>query len=229
MQLRQTSRGHRLVHGSYVLSELPHHPGPTHSVFDLFAAAAAAFSPGGALVLLGFAAGGMVAPLRALGLDDRVEGVDLELLGAKVFARVARDWAGAVRVIRMDAEKYLRRRTRPAACIVEDLSIQLGARRVEKPEVCFQGLPRQVAGRLAPDGLAVFNLFPTGGRSWASLERAVAEPFAEARVVRLHGFDNRVVLAGRSLPAAREVRKRLDAMLTLIGSRLAGAFSVRAR
>jgi len=226
MQLRQNARGHRLVHGSYVLSELPHLPGPTHSVFDLFAAAAAALSPGGELVLLGFAAGGMVAPLRALGLDDRVEGVDLELFGAKVFHRVARDWAGAVRVSQMDAEQYLRLRRRRAACVVEDLSIQLGAHRVEKPELCFESLPRLVARRLAPDGVAIFNLFPTGKRSWAELERAVAAPFAQARVVRLHGFDNRVVLAGRTLPGAREVRRRLDAMLDLIGSRLARAFGV---
>lgn len=227
MEIRKTRRGARILHGPHVLSEVLAQPGPTHSVFDVLAAAAAAFSNGDELLALGFAGGGMVAALRALGRADRVQGVDLDLRGARIFERLGRGWSGEVHVARSDATSFLRRSRRRYACVVEDLSVQLADRDVQKPDDSYGPLPGLIAGHLSRGGVAVFNLLPTDARSWPFIMHAVASPFHASCVVHLDGFENRVLIAAAALPSARAVRARLDALLALIGSRMQGTLSAR--
>src|SRR5262249_25485667 len=71
LKVVRTRRSVRLVDGPDLVSHLRTTPGPTHGFFDLLAACAAAFAPGDLaraprVLLLGFAAGGILAPLRAL-------------------------------------------------------------------------------------------------------------------------------------------------------------------
>ncbi|NIP94518.1 MAG: hypothetical protein GWO24_14175, partial [Akkermansiaceae bacterium] len=73
-KLRRCARGACLEQHGCVLSEILEEPGSTHSVFDVLAAAVAVFSPGRRVAVLGFAGGGMMAPLRKLGGDHEVEG-----------------------------------------------------------------------------------------------------------------------------------------------------------
>jgi hypothetical protein len=65
------------------------------------------------------------------------------------------------------------------------------------------------------------------GRTWAELVASVGGPFREFRVVGFSDFDNRVVIAGRSLPDARTLSISLRECLGAIGSRLAKRISVR--
>ncbi|MBS2026602.1 MAG: hypothetical protein JST54_01755 [Deltaproteobacteria bacterium] len=229
MKTRKTRGSVRLVHGRHVISELPVRPGPTHSVFDVLAAALAALSGGDEVTLLGFAAGGMIAPLRALGRDDRVHGIDLDLTGARLFQRHARAWAGDVSVTRTDAVDFMRRQRRRQPCIVEDLSMQLEDGDVQKPDVSFDVLPKLIARKLSARGLAVFNLLPSPSRNWIAIERSVGAPFPEVRVVLLDEFENRVLLAARNLPEPASLQVQLDAVLELIGSRMTGTLQVRDR
>jgi len=229
METRKTRHGIRIVHGRHIVSELLAQPGPTHSVFDVLAASVAALSPGRDLTMLGFSGGGMLAPLRSLGRDDRVHGVDLDLSGARIFRRLARKWSGDVSVTRADAVDFLRKSTRRHACIVEDLSVQLANRDVQKPDVSFELMPSLIAKRLSKRGVAIFNLLPSDSRTWRELERGVMAPFEVARVVQLDDFENRVLLAGAALPDPWTIHQQLNAVLSLLGSKMAGTLHVRDR
>jgi hypothetical protein len=57
VRIERTRRGARMIEGDVVLSEILARPGPTHSLFDLLAAAVTALSPGPRLAVLGFAGG----------------------------------------------------------------------------------------------------------------------------------------------------------------------------
>lgn len=228
MEIRTTRRGLRLVHGRHVLSEVLARPGPTHSVFDVLAATVAALSNGPRVLLLGFAGGGMIAPLRALGCTERVDGVDLDLTGVRLFRRVGRDWSGEVRVVKEDALAAVKRERR-VPFVIEDLSVQLDDGDVVKPPISFSPLPGLIARRLAADGAAVFNLLPQPGRTWLSLEREVAAPFAAVRVIHLEEFENRILIGARALPDPAALGYQLRGVLELIGSRIGPTLRVHQR
>ncbi len=80
-QVKPTKIGLRLSQHGVVLSEMRTSPGPTHSVFDVLAAALAVLAPNQRIGVLGFAGGGMLAPLRGLGVTGPVEAVALERTG----------------------------------------------------------------------------------------------------------------------------------------------------
>ena len=67
MRIVRLRRRARILDGPDVLSEILDHPGPTDTMFDVLAACVAAFAPGPRVAILGFAGGGIVAPLRAMG------------------------------------------------------------------------------------------------------------------------------------------------------------------
>lgn len=227
LKLRTTRRGVRMMHARHVVSEALHRPGATHSVFDVLAALTVLLSPEPELTLLGFAAGGMIAPLRALGHDHRVHGVDLDLQGARLFSRVASAWKGQVTVTRSDAVAFLHSLNRCSPCIVEDLSVQTPDGDVQKPGVSFGDLPALIESRLSDRGVAVFNLLPSSQRSWAAIERCVRAPFVEARRVDLAGYENRIVVAGRRLPSARVLVSQCNGLLSALGSRMTGTLKAK--
>jgi len=76
-----TKHGLRLSQHGVVISELRTSPGPTHSVFDVLAATIAVLAPKNRIGVLGFAGGGMMSPLRGLGVEAAIDSVDLDRAG----------------------------------------------------------------------------------------------------------------------------------------------------
>lgn len=226
VKILRTRGGARVLHGAHVLSELRALPGPTHSVFDVLAAAVVLCEPAGPLLMLGFAGGGMVAPLRALAWDAPIEAVDLSLAAVPTFRALSRAWAGEVRVRRAEAGAFLARGGRAFGCVVEDLSQQLPGD-VVKPAVSFGPLPAQIARRLAPGGVCVINLLPQPGWSLASTRARLLKPHTRALRVVLDDFQNEVLLAGAQLPPAAAAARTLRLILRTLGSRQAERFTVR--
>jgi spermidine synthase len=226
VRIVRTRRGARIVADDVVLSEILAEPGPTHTLFDVLAACVAALAPGPRFLMLGFAGGGMVAPLRAMGCEHPVEAVDLSREGEALFREVSGAWADPVRVHEGDAVEWLRRRSVAFDVILEDLSTESPAGTV-KPYESFDALPELIRDRLAPGGVAITNLLPLPGTSWKALLTRVARPHRHSAVVFLDEYENRFVVAGEELPEAKELSRRLRDALRRIGSDQFRQISVR--
>ena len=226
MRIVRTRRGARLVEGDVVLSEIRSTPGPTHTLFDVLAACVAALAPGPRCAVLGFAGGGMIAPLRAMGFLHTVEAVDLDASGEGIFRELSGEWAGDVEVTQADAERWLRRRRGPFDLIVEDLSVPSAVGTV-KPYETFDTLPALIARRLRPKGVVVTNLLPLPGTSWDAIIARIAMPHEKTLVVHLDEYENRLVLAGDDLPTAKKASTRVRAALRAIASNQAHKMSLR--
>jgi hypothetical protein len=227
MRVIRTRRGARVEQGGLVLSEVLDRPGPTHSLFDLLAASVSAFAPGPRCLLLGFAAGGVVAPLRALGWGHPLEAVDLSREGEALFRELSDPWCGRLVLHEAEAARWLASRRRRYDAILEDLSLPIDGE-VTKPPVSLDRLPRLMASRLTQRGVAVVNVLPVPGRPWTRLLPHLARPFPQALVLTPSGWENRVLILGRALGTARDASARLRRALEAIGSREARAFRVGA-
>lgn len=214
--------------GDTVVSEVMARPGPTDSVWDLLAAAIVALAAGPRLGLLGFAAGGMIAPLRAMGWNGLVEAVDFDDRGEPLFRQLCSGWCGEVRFTHGEAAEWLAARADRFDAIVDDLSVPCGDG-VAKPPISFGALPALIRARLAPGGVAVVNTLPVRGMSWDGQLRRLAGRHGEARVVLFEEYENRVLILGSCLPPARALSERLRRPLRGIGSALAERLSVRTR
>lgn len=221
----RTRHGARLIQDDAVLSELRSEPGPAHGVFDVLAACVAA-SPGPRCLVLGFAAGGLVGPLRAMGWAHPIDAVDWSSTGAEVFRRFAGGWAGEIRLARAEAGDWLRRTPGRWDLILDDLSVP-SAEGVVKPDLSLGELPGLVRRRLRRGGLAVTNLLGRRGLAWRELIRRVTPTGRHAALVTLRDYQNRIVVAGDGLPAAAELSRDLRRRLGGIGSRQAGRVRVR--
>lgn len=221
MQVRVTRRGARWIHDGHVLSEVLARPGPTHSIFDVLAAAAAVVTPWEEdIAMLGFAGGGLLAPLRAMGVTSAIHAVDLSVEAVPLFRELCGAWAGSVEVAEDDALKWLRRGSSKFQTIIEDLSAQI-PNDVIKPEVSLTHLPKAMARRLVRGGAVVVNALPVKGYTRAELTHALTHPFAEVRSLSVEGFVNRILVAGSELPSARELSEQVSEQLASMGSTLA--------
>jgi len=227
LKIVKTRRGLRLLENDVILSELLASPGPTHCLFDVLAACASALATGPRVALLGFAGGGIIAPLRAMGFPHAIEAVDLDPTGEKFFRELSNGWAGDVRVARMDAALWLGEQHLPFDLIVEDLSVP-GPETTVKPPASFNGLPALVSGRLGPGGVAVTNVLPQPGAGWDTLLEPVARPHRQTVVIDLDEYENKIVVGGAALPDTRELSRRVRAALDAIGSVQARRFRLRA-
>ena len=224
-RVRKFQRGVRLLQHGCVLSEVLHEPGPTHSVFDVLAASVVAFSPGPRVAMLGFAGGGMMAPLRKLGGDHAVEAVDLDPTGHGIYGEVVGDWGGHLNFVEGDAVSWLRGQRRCFDAIVEDLSVPVG-KDVVKPSVSWEELPPLMVRRARSKGVVISNLLPTPGMTMLELEHCIHR-LGPACVVELDRFHNRILLQGPAFESARETGRRLRGALNALGSRLADEISLR--
>ncbi len=222
----RTRRGARLVQDGLIVSEVLRRPGATDTLFDVLAASIAALAPGPKVAMLGFAAGGIVAPLRAMGFGHPLVGVDLSVDGEALFRELSSPWCGDVKLTCADAARWLRRGTTKFDLILEDLSADT-VRGVTKPAVSLGPLPALMRSRLAPGGIAVTNVLPVPGMPFTRLLPHLARPFRHARAVVLDEWENRVLIAGRAPPAAREISRALRRHLEAIGSSEAGKLRVR--
>lgn len=212
-----------------MLSEVLSEPGPTHSVFDVLAASVSLHPRPRRVGLLGFGGGGVVAALRGMGLTCRVEGVDLDAQGWSLFREEGDRWSGSLTFRRAEAVSWLSQGRRPFDVIIEDLSVPRDGA-VEKPAATWETLPDRISRRLAPGGLAVFNLLRPPGGSWPRLVNTVSKPFGPAAEIRLAEFHNRIVVAWaadgvRSGPEPG-VGGQLRTTLRALGSRQASGIRV---
>lgn len=222
----KTRGGARLMEGGLVLSEIVSTPGPTDSLFDVLAACVAALVPGTRVAILGFAGGGLVAPLRAMGFAHPIHAVDLSLEGERVFREHSGPWVGDVRVAQADALRWLRRRKTPWDLILEDLSTdtELG---VTKPPVSLDPLPALMAAHVKKTGVAATNVLPVPGIPWNDLLATLAAPWRHALVVHLDEYENRILIGSQHRLDARGVSRTLRRHLEAIGSDQHDTLSVR--
>ena len=210
-----------------LVSVLAPEPGPTDTPFDVVAAVVAALAPRGPIAMLGFAAGGIVAPLRALGRTGPIAGVDRDTRHVDLFRRVAARWAGPVTVTKDDALAWCARV--PAgrfAAVIEDLSVVRDGS-IVKPRVSLVGLPDRLPRLALPRGIVVVNLLPIPGWSWRRIVRAALGPRPEGLLFECVEWENRVLATGSDLPAARGAGRRVRAALAGLRSSLAGGIRVR--
>jgi spermidine synthase len=159
MQFIRTRGGVRLKQQGVVVCELRSSAGPTHSVFDVLAALMVALPVPGPAALPGFSAGGMVAPLTALGWDRSLAAMDLDAKAFAVFRQHCPQWRSRVELLRAEAGAWLRRRRNRCGLLVEGLSVPEPGN-VVKPAAAWNELPELIRRRLRPEGVAVFNLLP---------------------------------------------------------------------
>lgn len=208
-----------------IVSEVLDHPGPTDTLFDVLAACIAALTPGPRVAMLGFAAGGVIAPLRAMGFGHPVRAVDLTLAGEPLFRSLSEPWCGQVDIEEADAVAWLQRRRSKFDLILEDLSAEVDGE-LTKPPVSLDVLPQRMADALVPTGLAVTNVLPVPGMAWRALLPQLAAPFPDARVIILDEWENRILVAGRALAGARRMGDELRRHLAAIGSAEASGLRV---
>jgi spermidine synthase len=214
-----------LQHG-ILISEVLRCPGPTHSVVDVMSAVARCFSPGPKLAVLGFAGGGIMAPLRALGSRQPLDAVDLNAEAHEIFRRLCGAWCGEVRFHEAEVSRWLKSARDPYDMILEDLSIPR-AGDVVKPEALWTTLPARIRRRLGPRGVVLFNLLKPDHLDWRETVWKVIKPFRSARLILLDDFENRLVLAGSELPSSRVMALALRRALRQLDSRQWRRFSVR--
>ena len=225
-ELQRTPGGARLLQNGSVLSEVLSQPGPTDSVFDVLAAALN-LSKGTHAGILGFAGGGVIAPLRAMGGRHTISGVDLDESGYKLFRDISDDRQGEVKFAKADAVQWLQSRRAPFDVLLEDLSIARDGD-VYKPDVSIDTLPGLIRAKLKPDGLVVFNLLPADDRSWADMIRRVSEPFRHGIRITFESYYNQVIIMGnKPFSATREVSRRVRASLSAIQSVMSSDITVR--
>ena len=226
MEITQTEHGLRMSQHGVVISELRTTPGPTHSIADILAALIRVLKPPGRIGVLGFAGGGMQAPLCALGIETRVDAVDLDRMGWDLFRWHCPEWVRRVRWKKADAVTWLRAQPADFDLLIEDLSVPDGGD-VFKPSITWDVLPPLIRDRLAPGGIAVFNLLPPPGGVWLRDVERIARTFGGARSVSFDDFTNRILIAGKSIPPVRELGAMLRAALRRLRSRQAGRIHLR--
>lgn len=222
-----TRGGFRLMQNGTVLSELRLHPVATHSIFDVLAASVAALLHGDRFALLGFAAGSMLSPLRALNVQVPVQAVDLDGLGYQYFQKYCASWAGDLQWAQAEAGAWLRAQRSKFDLILDDLSIPL-AGDVAKPSISWEVLPRLMRQRLSKEGVVLSNLLrPTGG-TWREGWQVFRQEFgADCLVIEFQEFENRVLIAGAHRHTARSLTTELNKLLWRIGSKQTGRFKTR--
>ncbi len=222
----RTRRGARLVLGRDVVSEIHAQPSATHSLFDVLAALVDVFGAERATAVLGFAGGGLIAPLRAMGNTGALEAVDLSEEAAAVFREVCGDWVEPIAITHAEAATWLGAQRRRFDFILDDLSIP-GPGGMTKPSVTFDTLPELAAHKLLPNGVVAVNLLPEVGRTWQDMFDTLARPWRRTLVVRIDDYMNQIFLGGPGLGTARQVSNALSAALSAIGSRETSMISVR--
>lgn len=225
VKIRRTRGGFRISQHGVVISEGRNRPGPTHSVFDVLSALMVILSGEGRVGMLGFAGGGMMAPLRQLGFQRSVEAVDLDEGGYNVFRKHCSRWAGSCSWHRGDAVEWLEAQRSEFGVIVEDLSVSTGSD-VFKPAVCWSLLPELVRSRLLPGGVAIFNLLPGPDGRYPGALFGMGILGVQPVRVEFEDYFNRILIVGERLPSARSIGARLRAKLSELGSKQAGRIHV---
>jgi hypothetical protein len=181
----------------------------------------------GKAALLGFAGGGMMGPLRALGGQQEVEAVDLCDKYFHVFHDLCRSWCGRVRFHHADAVSWLQETASRYDVILEDLSVAVRGD-IIKPEVAWTALPGLMRKRVVKGGMILSNLLRPKDMSWTGLASRILGPEGRGVWVIFDEFENRLLVSGRVVPSAAEFSRLIRAQLGRINSRLTHRIQVRA-
>ena len=176
--------------------------------------------------MLGFAGGGMMAPLRAMGGEHQVSACDLSGEGHKLYQSLASDWGGDLAFDQQEAARWLRRQRRKFDALVEDLSVPVDGD-VVKPAVSWTGLPRIMEKKLRSSGVSVMNLLPTPGVTWGKMIEACRWGDRPGVVVEFGQYFNRVLIQGAAVGNPRDAGALLREALRGIESRIAGRIAVK--
>jgi hypothetical protein len=225
VQVIQTKHGLRLSQHGVVISELRTSPGPTHSVFDVLAALLG-LRPTGHVGVLGFAGGGMLAPLQALKWKTPLATVDLDRASYDLFCRHCPEWMRLVRWQQADAAVWLRRQKSKFDLLLDDLSVP-NHDDVIKPDLSWQVLPGLMRRRLKGNGIAIFNLVSPPPEGWQYGVEKITREFRNVQAIHLDEFENRILIAGNKLPAPRSLSRQLRQWLRQIQSRQAERIRVQ--
>jgi hypothetical protein len=155
------------------------------------------------VALLGFAAGGVVAPLRAMGFAHPCVPSTCRAKRRFCSGTCSSAWAGDVRLTQAEASAWIRRQRQPLDVVLEDLTVPHHSGAI-KPPVSVGDLPQLLASRLTPGRVVVTNALPVPWLTWEELIDRLAAPHRTSLVVTFDEFENRIVLAGESLPTARQ-------------------------
>jgi len=227
MKVMRTRHGLRFSQHGVVISELRTTPGPTHSVFDVLAILLILLrTKNGRIALLGFAGGGMIAPLVAQGSCPELTAVDLDADSYQLFRRHCPVWAKLFKWQHAEAVRWLGKQNRRFNLILDDLSVPAGAD-VVKPEVCWRELPQMIRARLNPRGVAVFNLLSPPGGTWRQALASLRNQYRDALVIDFDEYENRILIAGNELLSARTLGRELKESLRRLRSRQAERVRVR--
>jgi hypothetical protein len=223
----KTRRGFRLEQNGCVLSEVLRSPGPTNSVFDFLALSAEVLSIGPRWGLLGFAAGGLMAPLRAVKSQAEVFSVDLSREGFDLFEEVGSVWKGALAFDQEDAVCWLRAQEVPFDVIIEDLSMPTEDD-VEKPSISWEDLPVLMRDRIAENGVVVTNVLKSEGMNWEPMLNMVRGEYSTTLLIHLQEFENKILVQTDRTISPSLLSRRLRQSLRSIGSDQADQFRVQA-
>ena len=193
---------------------------------DVLAALIAVLAPAGRIGVLGFAGGGMMAPLHALRVETVINSVDLDKVGYGLFRKHCPEWIDRVNWQQGDAVAWLRQQPAGFGLLMDDLSVPSGGD-VVKPSISWEVLPGLIGERLRPGGFAVFNLLPRPKGKWDPDLEKIVGLFSTARMINLDEFENRILVTGDELPSSREIGRRLRITLKTLRSRQTRRFQVR--
>ncbi len=227
-RLVRDRHGVRLIQHGVLISDLRTSVRPTHGLYDILAALAVVAPEVHPkhIALLGFGAGGILAPMQSLGWTGRLNAVDLDRDGYELFCQECPTWREQVRWNHADAVEWLARQRDRFDLIIDDLSVP-HAGDVEKPDVSWNRLPTLIRSRLTQGGIGLFNLLKPSDGTWQQGLDAVGRGFPRKRLVQLDDYENRILIAGRSLQDARTLSKLMRRSLRSIGSRQASRFWVQ--
>jgi spermidine synthase len=208
LHVRRTGDRVVLSQGGHVASAVRLGRSSTGPVWDALAAPLLLLPPAKRrrVLILGLAAGSVAHVVRRLAPKVEIVGVELD----PQVVRAARRFFGldrlGVRTLVEDARHFLERRTGRFDLVIEDMF--LGSRdTLRKPAWLLGSGLRLAARHLPPQGLLVANVI--GG--FAAYERATARILPRVYSIRLRGYENRIVLAGRRLPGPGAIRSALAA------------------
>lgn len=208
LHVRRTGDRVVLSQGGHVASAVRLGRSSTGPVWDALAAPLLLLPPAKRrrVLILGLAAGSVAHVVRRLAPDAQIVGVELD----PQVVRAARRFFGldrlGVRTVVEDARRFLERRSGRFDLVVEDMF--LGSRdSLRKPDWLLRDGLRLAARHLPPHGLLVANVI--GG--FAAYERTAARTLPQVYSIRLRGYENRIVLAGRRLADPGAIRSSLAA------------------
>lgn len=167
-----------------------------------------------------------MAPLRTLGVTTVIDSVDLDRSGYDLFQEYCSHWRAAVNWQQADAVAWLRQQPSDFSLLLDDLSVPQDGD-VFKPAISWEVLPELINSRLRPGGFGVFNLLPAPDRTWRTDVEGIVAHFGAARLIYLEDFENRILITGERLPAARGLGALLQRALHQLHSRQAERIRVR--